>query len=136
MNTIKKILFSSIFLLVACLAFSQKKSIKYPEPKAFKPGISYPIHYTDQEWKKILTPQQYYILRQKGTERAGSGKYDHFYQKGIYYSAASLQPLFSSDTKFNSGTGWPSFFAPISADAVYLVNDLSDDMVRLEVIDS
>jgi peptide-methionine (R)-S-oxide reductase len=84
----------------------------------------------------MLSPQQYYILRQKGTERAGTGKYDHFYQKGIYYSAASLQPLFTSDTKFNSGTGWPSFFAPISADAVFLVRDLSDGMERLEVVDS
>jgi peptide-methionine (R)-S-oxide reductase len=136
MNTIKKLLFFSIFILFAFCGFSQKKTVKYPEPQVITSRISYPFHYTDQEWKKILTPQQYYILRQKGTERAGTGKYDHFYQKGIYYSAASLQPLFSSDTKFNSGTGWPSFFAPISADAVFIVRDLSDGMERLEVVDS
>src|SRR5947199_988044 len=103
MNTIKKILFFSFFILFAFCTFYQKKTVKYPEPQVITSRISYPFHYTDQEWKKILTPQQYYILRQKGTERAGTGKYDHFYQKGIYYSAASLQPLFSSDTKFNSG---------------------------------
>ena len=136
MNTIKKILFVPIFVLIAICSFSQKKTVKYPEPQVINSGKNYPLQYTDQEWKKILTPQQYYILRQKGTERAGTGKYDHFYQKGIYYSAASLQPLFSSDTKFNSGTGWPSFFAPISADAVFLVRDLSDGMERLEVVDS
>ena len=136
MNTIKKILFFSIFVLISSYCFSQKKTTKYPEPQVITSRINYPVHFSDQEWKKILTPQQYYILREKGTERAGTGKYDHFYQKGIYYSAASLQPLFSSDTKFNSGTGWPSFFAPISADAVFIVRDLSDGMERLEVVDS
>ena len=64
------------------------------------------------------------------------GRYDHFYEKGTYYSAASLQPVFSSDTKFNSGTGWPSFYAPINPDAVRLVVDNSDGMQRIEVVDS
>jgi len=91
---------------------------------------------SDEEWKARLTPTQYYILRQAGTERAFSGKYDHFYEKGTYYSAASLQPLFSSETKFNSGTGWPSFYAPINPDAVRLVKDDSDGMERWEVVDS
>jgi len=75
-------------------------------------------------------------LRQQGTERAFTGKYDHFYKKGTYYSAASLQPVFSSDAKFDSGTGWPSFFAPITPDAVKLVLDASDGMERWEVVDS
>ncbi len=73
--------------------------------------------------KAKLTPGQYYILRQQGTERAFTGQYDHFYKKGTYYSAASLQPVFSSDTKFDSGTGWPSFYAPVNPDAVRLVLD-------------
>ncbi len=94
------------------------------------------MSFTDAQWKIRLTPAQYYILRQAGTESAGTGKYDHFYQKGTYYSAASLQPLFSSDTKFDSGTGWPSFFAPINPDAVRLVMDRSDGMTRWEVVDS
>lgn len=91
---------------------------------------------SEKEWKEKLTPAQYHILREKGTERAGTGRYDHFYDKGTYYSAASLQPLFSSETKFNSGTGWPSFYAPINPDAVRIVEDRSLGMVRLEVVDS
>jgi peptide-methionine (R)-S-oxide reductase len=91
---------------------------------------------SDAEWKARLAPDQYYILRQKGTERAFTGKYDHFYQKGTYYSAASLQPVFTSETKFDSHTGWPSFFAPINPDAVRLVRYLTDGMDRWEVVDS
>jgi peptide-methionine (R)-S-oxide reductase len=96
----------------------------------------YPMQLSEEQWKERLTEEQFYVLRKKGTERAGSGKYDHFYEKGTYYSAASLQPVFSSDTKFDSGTGWPSFFAPISNDAIKLVKDKSAGMVRWEVVDS
>lgn len=96
----------------------------------------YPIQLTDAEWKERLTRDQYYILRDRGTEPAGTGKYDKNYQKGTYYSAASLQPVFSSETKFNSGTGWPSFYAPISPDAIKLVKDKGHGMVRWEVVDS
>ena len=91
---------------------------------------------TEEQWKQRLTKEQYYILRQQGTEAPGTGKYDHFYQKGTYYSAASLQPLFSSETKFDSGTGWPSFYAPISKDAVVLKEDNHLGMTRIEVVDS
>ena len=115
-------------------AMAQSK--KYPNPPEASSKTKYPMNLTDAEWKSRLSPDQYYILRQKGTERAFTGKYDHFYQKGTYYSAASLQPLFSSDTKFNSGTGWPSFYAPINPDAVRLVLDNSDGMERWEVVDS
>ena len=75
-------------------------------------------------------------MRKSGTEHPFSGKYDHFYQKGTYYSAASLQPVFSSKNKFNSGTGWPSFYAAISPDAVKLVRDGSVGDDRWEVVDS
>ena len=95
----------------------------------------YPMKLTDAQWKAKLTPAQYFILREKGTERAGTGKYDHFYQKGTYYSAATLQPLFSSTAKFDSKTGWPSFYQPIS-DAVRLVTDNSGGFSRTEVVDS
>lgn len=80
-------------------------------------------------------PGRYSILREKGIEPAETGRYDHFYQKGICYSAATLQPLFSSDAKFNSGTGWPSFYMPVTPDAVRLVKD-NDGLERLEVVDS
>lgn len=115
---------------------SSTANAKYPDPRIVGENASFPMKLSEKEWKQKLTPDQYYILREKGTERSFTGRYDHFYQKGTYYSAASLQPVFSSDTKFNSGTGWPSFFAPINPDAVRLVEDNSDGMVRMEVVDS
>ena len=133
------------FLLItaaACLVLSthpggaRAQTNKYPDPPEASAKTKYPMALTEAEWKSRLSPDQYQVLREKGTERAFTGKYDHFYQKGTYYSAASLQPLFSSDTKFNSGTGWPSFYAPINPDAVRLVKDNSDGMERVEVVDS
>ena len=109
---------------------------KYPDPPLADEKTAYPVQYTDAQWKERLTPEQYYILRKEGTEPAFSGKYDHFYEKGTYYSAASLQPVFSSEAKFNSGTGWPSFYAPINPDAVRLVRDESYGMTRWAVVDS
>jgi peptide-methionine (R)-S-oxide reductase len=129
-----------IVLLACALGFGagcvSAQSKKYPDPPKATSATQYPIKHTDAEWKAMLTPEQYNILRQSGTEYAFSGKYDHFYQKGTYYCAASLQPVFSSETKFNSGTGWPSFYAPINPDAVRLVLDNSDGMSRMEVVDS
>lgn len=121
------------FVSVSCIAQSKKK---YPAPKIVDHKHVYSMQLSDEEWKKRLTSEQYTILRKEGTERSGTGKYDNFDQKGTYYSAASLQPVFSSTTKFHSGTGWPSFFAPISADAVYLIKDTSFGMVRWAVVDS
>ena len=121
-------------LLSASCGSAQKK--QYPDPPVAKKGTVYPLQLKEEDWKSRLTPEQYYILRQQGTERAFTGKYDHFYKKGTYYSAASLQPVFSSEAKFDSGTGWPSFFAPITPDAVKLVLDNSDGMQRWEVVDS
>lgn len=120
-----------IFLIPITISCAQQKN-KFPEAQNGK--TEYPISLTESQWKEKLTPAQYYILREKGTERAGTGKYDHFYKKGIYYSAASLQPLFSSETKFDSGTGWPSFYAPIDSNAVKLIPD--EDGERIEVVDS
>ena len=115
---------------------AQTKNKQYPDPPLATNKTEYPMKLSDSEWKKRLTPGQYNILRQEGTERAFTGKYDHFYQKGTYYSAASLEPVFSSDAKFDSGTGWPSFYAPINPDAVRLVKDVSFGMVRWAVVDS
>jgi peptide-methionine (R)-S-oxide reductase len=132
----------SLRLLATCLlctigvAFAQSKNKKYPDPPIADKKTVFPMKFSDAEWKEKLTPTQYYILRQQGTERSFSGKYDHFYEKGTYYSAASLQPVFSSETKFNSGTGWPSFYAPISPDAVRLIKDDSYGTERWEVVDS
>jgi peptide-methionine (R)-S-oxide reductase len=89
---------------------------------------------SDEEWKKILTPDQYRILRQKGTERAGTGQYWDNHAKGKYVCAACAQELFASDTKFESGTGWPSFWQPISPNAVEEHEDRSIFSVRTEVV--
>ena len=136
MKTLTSILLTtSLFLNNSC-SFSQSKNTKYPDPPVAEKTIVYPMQLSDADWKAKLTEKQYYILRNKGTERPSTGKYDHFYEKGTYYSAATLQPLFSSEAKFNSGTGWPSFYAPINPDAVRLIKDGSIGMERVEVVDS
>ena len=92
------------------------------------------IKKTNEKWKKILTPEQYYILREKGTEKPFTGKLLKNKDKGTYICAACSNPLFSSDVKFDSGSGWPSFWDVISKGNVELKNDNSFDMKRIEVI--
>jgi peptide-methionine (R)-S-oxide reductase len=87
---------------------------------------------TEADWKKRLTAQQFYVLRQHGTERAGSSPLDHEKRKGVFACAGCDRPLFSSETKFDSGTGWPSFYAPLP-DAVGTQTDRSLFMKRTEV---
>jgi peptide-methionine (R)-S-oxide reductase len=89
---------------------------------------------TDEEWRRELTPEQYKVLRQKGTERAFTGKYVDAKDDGTYRCAACGAGLFTSATKFDSGTGWPSFTEPAVAEAVELVTDGSHRMVRTEVV--
>ena len=126
----------SLFTASCGQAQTGAKKTNYPDPPIATSKTTYPMKFTDAEWKVRLTEGQYYILREEGTERAGTGKYDHFYEKGTYYSAATLQPLFSSETKFDSGTGWPSFYAPITPDAVRLIEDNSYGSTRIAVVDS
>lgn len=87
---------------------------------------------TEQEWREILTPEQFNVLRKHGTERAGTSPLDKLYDKGKFVCAACELPLFTADTKFNSGTGWPSFFAPIDG-AIETTTDRSFFMTRTEV---
>ena len=89
---------------------------------------------TNAEWKKILTPMQYYVTRQKGTERAFTGPYWNNKEKGIYKCVCCGTPLFKSDTKFDSGTGWPSFYAPLDKKNVAETKDESLGMERVEVL--
>jgi len=91
------------------------------------------IDLTDADWSEKLTPEQYHVLREKGTERAFTGQLLNNKADGIYECAACGNPLFKSDTKFDSGSGWPSFFEPNSKDSVVLKMDKSFGMVRTEV---
>jgi methionine-R-sulfoxide reductase len=89
---------------------------------------------TEEVWKKELTPEQYYVLREKGTERAFTGKYDKFNEKGVYKCAACGNVLFSSDAKYDAGCGWPSFWIPLAGDRIILKKDTSFGMIRTEVL--
>jgi peptide-methionine (R)-S-oxide reductase len=89
---------------------------------------------TDDEWKTQLTPAQFAVCRQKGTERAFTGEYYDSKEKGIYQCVCCGADLFSSETKYNSGTGWPSFWEPITPEAVSTETDLSHGMRRVEVL--
>jgi peptide-methionine (R)-S-oxide reductase len=89
---------------------------------------------TEDEWKKLLTPEQFKVLRKQGTERAFTGEYWNNHEKGTYVCAACGLPLFSSDTKFESGTGWPSFWQPINPHNVETHEDSSLFMSRTEVV--
>lgn len=116
------LLLLTLFSLSACQG--QKK-----DPKK----TTFEVVKTDSEWKSELTPEQFEILRNKGTERAFSGEYwDHF-QKGTYVCAACKTPLFKSQTKFNSDCGWPSFDQAIKGAVIYQ-NDFSFGMSRVEVL--
>ena len=89
---------------------------------------------TDEEWKQQLTPEQFYVCRQKGTERAFTGKYHDCKEKGMYQCVCCGADLFSSETKYDSGTGWPSFWSPVAEDRVKYEEDRSFFMRRTEVL--
>jgi peptide-methionine (R)-S-oxide reductase len=92
------------------------------------------IEKSDAEWRKTLTPEQYRIMREKGTERAFTGVYVDNHDKGIYRCAACGEPLFDADTKYDSGSGWPSFFQPLEAGKVDTEEDTTHGMRRTEVM--
>lgn len=95
--------------------------------------MSEKINKSENEWKQQLTPEQFRILREKGTERAFTGKYYKHDESGMYVCAGCGNPLFSSDTKFESGSGWPSYREPVNEDAVEYHKDKSLGMIRIEV---
>lgn len=108
------------------------KNIKKQEQKGTEMSINKDKN--EKDWKKILFPEEYHVLREKGTERPFTGKYWNFYEKGIYKCAGCGYVLFDSDTKFDAGCGWPSFYDVIDNNNVLLKDDFSFGMHRIEVM--
>ncbi len=117
-----------LLLLAMSAAFADDK------PSTTKPAMPDKVTKTDAEWKKILTPEQYQVLREKGTERAFSGEYWKTHDRGVYKCAACGNELFTSETKFDSGCGWPSFFLAMAKGKVITQADDSHGMHRTEVL--
>ena len=92
------------------------------------------VQKTEAEWRAELTPEQFHVLREKGTEAPFSGEYDHVFEPGTYRCSGCGAELFSSETKYDSGCGWPAFFAPASAEALDEETDTTFGMVRTEVM--
>ena len=124
-------------IILLCLPSACSKALpvndnKYPEQE----GQIMPdkVTKTDEEWRQLLTPEQYEVTRQKGTEPPFTGKYYNFKENGIYKCVCCGNDLFSSEAKFDSGTGWPSFWSPISETSIETAADTSHGMVRVEVM--
>lgn len=123
----KILLLLAIFINTACAGNTQKTT-KWNTMKKFE------IEKSEEEWKKQLDEEAYRVLRQKGTERPFSGKYYYQNDTGVYICRGCGTPLFTSQTKFDAGCGWPSFYQPITSDAIIEQLDLSHGMIRTEVI--
>jgi peptide-methionine (R)-S-oxide reductase len=104
--------------------------------KSFSEGaaMSDRVKKSDEEWRRELTPEQFQVCRLKGTERPFTGEYDKTKEKGVYQCVCCGNELFSSETKFDSGTGWPSYWAPISSEKIKTEEDVSHGMRRTEVL--
>lgn len=123
-------IFSCCFLLYACNNFGQTKET--PKDQSMDKILT--VNKTEAEWKKELTPEQYHVLREKGTERAFTGKYYKTNDKGVYSCAACNTELFTSDMKFDSECGWPSFDRSMEGGKIKMVEDKTFGMVRTEIL--
>ena len=137
--------FISIFLLLVGLALTKHRKSNIlsnplnqvgPEASVVSGIIDPDKQRTDEEWKQILTPEQYHILREKGTEYPFTGELNNEKRKGTYYSVGCDTPIFRSEQKFDSGTGWPSFWAPVIDNAIVLKKETGFGDDRIEVLDT
>ncbi|MEQ9424198.1 MAG: peptide-methionine (R)-S-oxide reductase MsrB [Cyclobacteriaceae bacterium] len=115
-----------ILIVASCASRAQEEMTNSP--------INEKVIKSEAEWKQELTEQEFYVLRNKGTERAFTGKYNNFKKEGVFTCAACGNPLFASDTKFDSGTGWPSFYTYATDTSLVEVVDNSYGMKRTEVV--
>jgi peptide-methionine (R)-S-oxide reductase len=119
----------ALFLFCSCSNNAQNQS-----PMSPKPADKNPANLSEEEWKNKLSPQQYYILREKGTEMPHSGKYNMHFDEGTYTCAGCGTELFKSDMKFDSHCGWPSFDREIAGGKIKKIKDTSHGMIRIEII--
>ncbi len=137
-----RISLTTVTILVAANAARTAPEKKAPDMNEKTEGRDVPtktnwddkVVKTDEEWKRLLTPEQYAVTRKKGTERAFTGAYHDNHAEGVYRCVACGRPLFSSKTKFDSGTGWPSFWAPIEEKAIASEEDRSLFFKRIETL--
>jgi peptide-methionine (R)-S-oxide reductase len=133
---------AAVFLTAAVMGGAALTVMARPTPQQGKPTQSakaddkpvQKITRTDAEWRKMLTPMQYYVLRKKGTEQAFTGPLNANKKKGTYACAGCGLPLFTSETKYESGTGWPSFWTPIQKNHIHEERDTSQGMIRVETV--
>ncbi len=129
------LILSSPLMLISTLAMSCFEGDITAKPMGNNPlPVSEKVFKTDKEWKKSLTSEEFDVLRKKGTERAFTGSLLNNKKVGVYVCAACQNELFSSKTKFESGTGWPSFYEPISKLSIYKISDHSHGMLRQELV--
>ena len=134
--SVKKVFILANLLIIAVFsACSQNQPTGKVAPGSSEDVKTYPEAKPNAYWRKVLSPDAYYIMVEKGTEPAFNNPYWNNHDKGTYVSAATGKPLFSSDAKYDSGTGWPSFFKPIDPKAIAIVKDYSDGMERDEVVE-
>ena len=119
-----------IVVTIAVVGFSSCQA----QDKKGENNNQYEIQKSEAQWKKELTQEEYHVLREKGTERAFTGKFNDFKKEGLFTCAACGNELFSSETKYNSGSGWPSFYQPVGKKAIDEKEDRSLGMVRTEVL--
>jgi peptide-methionine (R)-S-oxide reductase len=124
----------AIALFTFVLSVQSAAKVKLYSSKEGKYIMVEEIKKTDEEWKKQLSPQEFEVTRKKGTEAPFTGKYVNNHEKGMYHCVACGAELFSSETKFDSGTGWPSFYAPVNEANVKTETDKAYGMTRTEVV--
>lgn len=122
----------AFFMIISSSCTSGQTTVKQTTMNDQQPTDSNKVIKSEQEWKQILSPEEFRVLRQNGTEYAFTGKYDKFYEPGKYFCKACGNYLFASDTKYNSGCGWPAFY-DVQESAVVYIQDNSYGMKRVEV---
>ena len=129
----------SLFSIAVLIFFATVSGCGQTNPKSksnSSKALTFPVQKSEAEWKKILSPISFEVMVKRGTEPPFRNPYNDNHQKGIYVSAATGEPLFSSEDKFESGSGWPSFTKAIKAGVITVVTDNSHGMVRDEVIET